>query len=598
MGLAAAVPASADTNGCPSDKQAATSDRVGAHTTTNGTDVTYYFDSFVDATDVQSGDPAVPGLIEYCVYPDAAPTSVTTVAVGNDGSAWGDPPGFNNFSWNRQDGNPSNILYDGQSNHEMGTASYDAAVPAGFDTIVLHINDRAECENLYPGTTDEQNTTCFVAPGTPTIPPADDLTISKTASGSYVNTYAWTISKDACKHGTGGTTGVACVQEVKQVGGNVTFDYTVKVTRDGGTISNVKVTGSITVTNPNAADVTIDSVTDQLSNGTDCPVTGGSSTIPANDSKVFSYSCDLSTLPSSLTNTATVKWSHQVLSDGSTLDASSATTTPPTDVSFTGNDIDECVNVTDPNSPNPPLPANVCDTTTFNYSKTVAAPQFDCTTVGNTAKFTTNDSGTPGEASQSVKVCGPAKTGALTMGFWQNKNGQSIITGGASVSNVCKSGTWLRQYAPFQDLSVTATCAQVATYVTSVIKSANASGSSMNAMLKAQMLATALDVYFSDSSLGGNKINAPSPVGSQKIDLTLICKMIDGSGGTATCSGTYQDTSSVFGGSPCQTVLALLTYAASQSSAGGSSWYGQVKATQEKAKNTFDAINNQVAFGC
>ena len=39
----------------------------------------------------------------------------------------------------------------------------------------------------------------------------------------------------------------------------------------------------------------------------------------------------------------------------------------------------------------------------------------------------------------------------------------------------------------------------------------------------------------------------------------------------------------------------MLAYATSQSNAGGSIWYGQVKATQELAKNAFDAINNQVA---
>src|SRR4029079_5042963 len=114
--------------------------------------------------------------------------------------------------------------------------------------------------------------------------------------------------------------------------------------------------------------------------------------------------------------------------------------------------------------------------------------------------------------------CGPAKTGALTMGFWQNKNGQGIITGGAATLGVCKSATWLRQYAPFQDLGATASCAQVGTYVTNVIKAANASGAAMNAMLKAQMLSTALDVYFSDAALGGNKITAPAPIGGAKID--------------------------------------------------------------------------------
>ena len=37
--------------------------------------------------------------------------------------------------------------------------------------------------------------------------------------------------------------------------------------------------------------------------------------------------------------------------------------------------------------------------------------------------------------------------------------------------------------------------APLATYITGVSKAANASGPSMNAMFKAQMLATALDVY-------------------------------------------------------------------------------------------------------
>jgi hypothetical protein len=61
--------------------------------------------------------------------------------------------------------------------------------------------------------------------------------------------------------------------------------------------------------------------------------------------------------------------------------------------------------------------------------------------------------------------------------------------------------------------------------VYNVIKAANASGASMNAMLKAQMLATALDVYFSTPALGGSKITAPAPLGGIAIDLTMICKM-------------------------------------------------------------------------
>jgi hypothetical protein len=183
----------------------------------------------------------------------------------------------------------------------------------------------------------------------------------------------------------------------------------------------------------------------------------------------------------------------------------------------------------------------------------------------------------------------PPGNGALTMGFWQNKNGQGIITGQAA-TGVCPSGTWLRQYAPFQDLSSTANCAAVATYVYNLIKASgsNCGGSTCNAMLKAQMLATALSVYFSDPALGGNKIGSPGAVGSLKIDLTHVCTDIP------TCS-TFVDASSAFGGASSLTVSQLLAYAASQSNAGGSVWYAQVKATQVLAKDVFDAINNRVA---
>ena len=115
----------------------------------------------------------------------------------------------------------------------------------------------------------------------------------------------------------------------------------------------------------------------------------------------------------------------------------------------------------------------------------------------------------------------------------------------------------------------------------------------MNPMLKAQMLATALDVYFSSTALGGNKINAPAPIGGLKIDLTNVCTMITGTG---VCSGVYINASGGFGGASSLTVLQMLAYAASQSNSGGSTWYGNVKSTQELAKDAFDAINNQVAF--
>ena len=113
----------------------------------------------------------------------------------------------------------------------------------------------------------------------------------------------------------------------------------------------------------------------------------------------------------------------------------------------------------------------------------------------------------------------------------------------------------------------------------------------MNAMLKAQMLATALNVYFSDPALGGNQIGAPAPIGGVAIDLTQICFPI----GSGPSCGGYENDSAAFGGTP-KTVLQMLSYAAGQSNAGGSTWYGNVKAAQQPAKDAFDAVNNGVAF--
>ncbi len=108
------------------------------------------------------------------------------------------------------------------------------------------------------------------------------------------------------------------------------------------------------------------------------------------------------------------------------------------------------------------------------------------------------------------------------------------------------------------------------------------------------MLATSLDVYF--SSPGNNKIGAPNPIGGVQIDLTQVCHMIDSSSGTGTCSGTYENVSSAFGGATKMLVSNMLLYQNNVSNAGGTIWYGQVKATQGLAKDAFDAINNQVAI--
>ena len=77
-------------------------------------------------------------------------------------------------------------------------------------------------------------------------------------------------------------------------------------------------------------------------------------------------------------------------------------------------------------------------------------------------------------------------------------------------------------------------------------------------------------------------------IADASVDLTNICI------GTAACPAP-EDDSGAFGGAASLTVSQILSYAASQSNPGGSSWYGNVKVAQVKAKDVFQAISNQAA---
>jgi hypothetical protein len=166
------------------------------------------------------------------------------------------------------------------------------------------------------------------------------------------------------------------------------------------------VSGTITVTNPNEADVAITGISDSLSDGTSCDVTGGGAQTLAPGGHEFDYSCDLDALPDdSLTNTATVSWDAQDLSDGSHLNAGPASSSA-VDVSFTGNDIDECIDVSD--SVYGDL-GTVCvgddNPTEFDYTAQVDGDEGTCTDNENTASFLTNDTAATGSDSWTVEDC-------------------------------------------------------------------------------------------------------------------------------------------------------------------------------------------------
>jgi hypothetical protein len=480
-------------------------------------------------------------------------------------------------------------------------------------------------------------------------PAPEKLVTEKDAAASFTRTFSWTVVKTV--------DGQESV-DYSQTGSTRDLQYSVVYTKGAGVDSGWLVTGTITVTNPNDFDVTGVDVTDQLNDdpATTCSVDDGSypdgdgnpvtvpssgGTIPALTAVDYEYSCHPDDT-SATKNTATAAWAasgpNGALAAGST-QGSADVTWPNPDL------VHNCVTVSDNNPGNITAGSapsgTICASTTFDYTVTVSVPN-GCATVNNTAAFT--DGSYTNNDSTTARVCrSPGRTGALTIGFWQNKNGQVIIKNyGGSNCQAVKG--FLLEFNPFNEsaLSTKTACGNspslqkgaaasgVVGYVYNVIKAAKCTNttSTCNSMLKAQMLATALNVYFSSSSLtlgstvypgtplsltlGGNRIGAPAAIagaggiGAVTIDLTQVCTMLDGSGGTATCTGVYKDASGVFGGHSSLKIIEMLYYMNSDDTAhgngnpvsnlGGTTWYNQIKSKQVCAKDAFDAINNRVAF--
>jgi hypothetical protein len=502
-------------------------------------------------------------------------------------------------------------------------------------------------------------------------PPAQPLVVTKSVSGAIDREFAWGITKTACAHGTSGTN---CPTTVKQIGGTAQFDYTVHVTHDGGTLTNAKVSGDIFVTNPNDQSVTGVEVDDSVSDSaatcsisadggitySASPLTG--QTIPPGQSD-FPYICTwpVNTTPNPYpteTNTVTATWPDQNLDslnnpqDPCGMDLCAGSAPFSVGFAFTESQTDNCVDVTDPvpnggTSSTPyPFPQHMCvgDTTptadggagtgsskgfTFTYSVAYNVPANDCTSYTNTATATDNsDPHTPvtgSPASVTVTVCGPAKTGALTIGFWKTTNGQNLVKyycqnpALANYLNGLGSKT-----GPFA--APTTSCTDLASYVSTILKGASATN--MNIMLRAQMMGTGLDVWFSGPGwtsaavkVSGTTIKPPSNffktqsnLGTFKMDTTAICPMVDNTTtGTAICQGGFPSTDAVASGAVPSSPMVMqdiLDFAATTTNATFNGpfngnvttpiWYsgatGQ-KTKEEILKNIFDQFNNGDAFG-
>jgi hypothetical protein len=458
-----------------------------------------------------------------------------------------------------------------------------------------------------------------------------DLTGQKTATPNFARTYNWSITKNVDK------------TLIETTGSTATFHYTVTVSETGFTDGSYEVDGSITAYNPNLWEAVTVSMSDAIKTqtGWTCTVDDGTgtntfvatatnisvpeatdATHPGTASRNYKCTWSGSGVPNSGTNTATISWDK---SAAYTPDNSASPTagfgafTTPTTLTNQKVDATDCFYLstlmcTNPTSLGSQLTATNTKpytTATYTYSRTVNVPSGSCLKYDNTATITE----TMQSQSKEVEVCGPV-LGGLTMGFWQNKNGQGLITNTTYSGTTCSAlRTYLTSFNPFKDFPGTkygATCAGIASYVSDVIKAATCSSTTntCNSMLKAQMLATALDVFFSEAPgdpIKGFNGNIGTDLGTVKIDLTAICAMSDGTGG-ATCGGSENATAAFPGLGTCVSISTLLgfsnatgTYAWGTtyvSNTGGVNWYNQKKTTQVLAKDTFDTFNNQRAFPC
>ncbi len=229
-----------------------------------------------------------------------------------------------------------------------------------------------------------------------------DLIVSKTAAWSYTRTYNWLIGKVA-----------DASSRTVEAGQGASFRYTVSVTPNGSSVTNLVMGGTITIQNPNLyKDIENATVTDvpHVGGGVTCTVTDGTDvTIPAATLEgetvtpgevTRNYTCsgspDLTT--EEPTNDANVAWTEGE-------DEKSALGT--SDVSYTVTEINKTVTVSDPMAPAgtfSPVTWNANGTPTlFVYDVAQTAPAGQCSSRTNTATLSTGQS-----AQATTSVCSQA----------------------------------------------------------------------------------------------------------------------------------------------------------------------------------------------
>ena len=508
---------------------------------------------------------------------------------------------------------------DGITVIASNVADYDFGAPDVQPTTTVNVTDTLAGPWTGPGTftypytvtgtagscVDKNNTAAITETGQTasqkvTLCIAKDLTVEKGATPTFTRTYKWSIAKSVDK------------TSLVEAGGSTTFNYSVTATETGFQDSAWAVTGTIKVSNPNDFEDIVADVSDAISNGGSCSVTGGAGiTIPKSGSKTLNYSCSYPdsgpTTPTAMfTNTGTATWTSSTAKTPTGSASGTVTGNFATPAAGNPTKVDATITVTDTYTLNGGTPtataltpsltavdATPYTTKTWTYSRTLAPAQGACASASNTASI--NDTPAQTTAPVNTAACN-TKTNALTMGFWQGPNGQKTI-GTSSTSGTCSAVIgFLGGYAPFtSDMSSKKSCSALNSYINTLVNNANSSGGG-TAMLKGQMLATALTSYYSSTT--GNSCgfagNGTNTVASQGTVANLACVRIQ----LNPIKGTENDGAG-FGwaatGSVVRTVAQLLADASSQWAGYSTCTSSTCKANTVLASSAFNYINNSQA---
>ena len=227
------------------------------------------------------------------------------------------------------------------------------------------------------------------------------LALSKTADPGYTRSFDWTIAKSVDQ------------TSITTSSDSATFNYTVVVTKSAATDGGWKVTGTITVTNPNVYTVNNVTVSEQgVDNGGICALdaSGAVGTLTQGQTASVNYTCTYAQAPSPAagTNTANVTWTLPANGDDAATPQSGNVTQAfafgdPTTI------VHDTVNVNDVFNGATPATldggANLNASKTFTYSRSVAVPASGCLTYNNTATVTSTDTGLSKDSSASVQAC-------------------------------------------------------------------------------------------------------------------------------------------------------------------------------------------------